>query len=231
MSVSEPSKILTPWAASGLKNTIPPTANPVTGNAGYDQGFPAINMTAKEAGGIPPFGQDFNGILNDITKILQFTQAGGIPAYSSTLASSVGGYAKGAVVMSSNGSTLWQNTVNGNSSNPDSGGINWVDLILKILPKRVFSANDFIRIPDAPGGLILQWGTATGSASGYTNYNFPIAFPNAALCVICSAKNTTNVGYMAMNNGTLTATQFGTAVVTTANVFTASGFSWFAAGY
>ncbi|QDB73912.1 tail fiber protein [Aeromonas phage 2_D05] len=53
MSVTEPGKIITPWAQSGLKNPIPPAANPATGRAGFDQGFSAINMTAKEAGGIP----------------------------------------------------------------------------------------------------------------------------------------------------------------------------------
>ena len=37
MSVSEPGKIITPWAESGLKNTIPPAANPATGRAGFDQ--------------------------------------------------------------------------------------------------------------------------------------------------------------------------------------------------
>jgi len=63
MSVSEPGKIITPWAESGLKNPIPPAANPATGRAGFDQGFSAINMTAKEAGGIPPFGQDFNDVI------------------------------------------------------------------------------------------------------------------------------------------------------------------------
>ena len=56
MPISAPDKIITPWATSGLKATIPETADPVLGRAGYDQGFPAINMTPKTAGGIAPFG-------------------------------------------------------------------------------------------------------------------------------------------------------------------------------
>lgn len=126
MSVSEPSKILTPWATSGLKNTIPSAADPVTGKAGYDQGFPAINMTAKEAGGIPPFGQDFNGIFYEVTNILRYMQAGGQPTYSSTLSAAIGGYPLGAILLKSNGLGLWRNAVANNTSNPDSGGTGWI---------------------------------------------------------------------------------------------------------
>lgn len=48
-----------------------------------------------------------------------------------------------------------------------------------VLPKRSFAENDFIRIPDVPGGLILQWGLFTGASGGLTSANFPIVFPNA----------------------------------------------------
>lgn len=126
MSVTEPSKILTPWAASGLKNAIPDASDPVTGKAGYDQGFPAINMTAKEAGGIPPFGQDFNGIFFDVTKILQYMQAGGHPTYSATLSTSIGGYPLGAMLAKSSGLGFWRNTTANNVTNPDAGGAGWV---------------------------------------------------------------------------------------------------------
>lgn len=126
MSVSEPSKILTPWATSGLKNTIPSAADPVTGKAGYDQGFPAINMTAKEAGGIPPFGQDFNGIFFDITQILQYMQAGGHPTYSSALSTAIGGYPLGAMLAKASGLGFWRNITANNTTNPDSGGAGWV---------------------------------------------------------------------------------------------------------
>ncbi|MBZ3684047.1 hypothetical protein J1N41_23200, partial [Providencia rettgeri] len=47
------------------------------------------------------------------------------------------------------------------------------------LPKRSFSENDSIRIPDEPGGLIVQWGKNTGE-----RINFPIQFPNKCLWMI-----------------------------------------------
>lgn len=126
MSVSEPGKIITPWAESGLKNTIPPAANPATGRAGFDQGFSAINMTAKEAGGIPPFGQDFNGIFYEVTNILRYMQAGGQPTFDAALATAIGGYPKGAMVLGSDGVTLWQSRVDSNSDDPNSGSNKWI---------------------------------------------------------------------------------------------------------
>lgn len=125
MSVSEPGKIITPWAESGLKNTIPPAANPATGRAGFDQGFSAINMTAKEAGGIPPFGQDFNGIFYEVTNILRYMQAGGQPTFDAALATAIGGYPKGAMVLGSDGVTLWQSKVDSNFTDPNADPSNW----------------------------------------------------------------------------------------------------------
>jgi hypothetical protein len=125
MSVSEPGKIITPWAESGLKNPIPPAANPATGRAGFDQGFSAINMTAKEAGGIPPFGQDFNGIFYEVTNILRYMQAGGQPTFDAALATAIGGYPKGAMVLGSDGVTLWQSKVDSNSTNPNTDPSDW----------------------------------------------------------------------------------------------------------
>lgn len=141
MSVSEPGKIITPWAESGLKNPIPPAANPATGRAGFDQGFSAINMTAKEAGGIPPFGQDFNGIFYEVTNILRYMQAGGQPTFDAALATAIGGYPKGAVVIGDDGMSLFRNTVDGNSTNPNLGGDGWArpDLQMMELYRRSYA--------------------------------------------------------------------------------------------
>lgn len=133
MSVSEPGKIITPWAESGLKNTIPPASNPATGRAGFDQGFSAINMTAKEAGGIPPFGQDFNGIFYEVTNILRYMQTGGQPTFDAALATAIGGYPKGAMVLGSDGLTLWQSQVDSNTSNPDVDSTNWLSMHIKVI--------------------------------------------------------------------------------------------------
>lgn len=128
MSIAEPAKIITPWADTGSKNPIPQNSNNTTGAAGYDKGFPDITMTPPEAGGIPPSGQDFNGIFYEVTNILRYTQAGGHPTFSSTLAAAIGGYPKGAVVLGSDGLTLWQSKVDSNFTDPDTDPVSWVTL-------------------------------------------------------------------------------------------------------
>ena len=69
MSISTPTKITVPFANTGSKNTIPvPSQISVTpGAASYTDGFPPLTMTPKASGGVPPFGQDMNGILYAIT--------------------------------------------------------------------------------------------------------------------------------------------------------------------
>ena len=52
-------------------------------------------------------------------------------------------------------------------------------VIMKSLPKRSFGDNDFIRIPDVPGGLIIQWGQITIPSKGL--WTFPTVFPNSIL--------------------------------------------------
>lgn len=89
-----------------------------TNKASFEQGFPPITMQDINAGGIPPFGQDFNGILHVITQAIRYTQAGNHPLYDSNFASAIGGYAVGAVVMASDGE-LYKNQLDGNKSNPD----------------------------------------------------------------------------------------------------------------
>lgn len=162
MSVSEPGKIITPWAESGLKNTIPPAANPATGRAGFDQGFSAINMTAKEAGGIPPFGQDFNGIFYEVTNILRYMQAGGQPTFDSALATAIGGYPKGAMVLGNDGTSVYKNIVDSNSSNPNSGGSGWAreDLMLREALRRSYAEAGYTLV----SGSFEQGGTLTRSS-------------------------------------------------------------------
>lgn len=125
MSISEPAKITTPWADTGSKNQIPANANNTTGVAGFDKGFPDITMTPAEAGGIPPAGQDFNGIFYQITEIIRYMQAGGLPTFSPALAVAIGGYPKGATIISDDKKSFYTSKINANTSNPNIGGDGW----------------------------------------------------------------------------------------------------------
>lgn len=125
MSIVEPAKIITPWADTGSKNPIPQNSNNTTGEAGYDKGFPDITMTPPEAGGIPPAGQDFNGIFYEVTNILRYMQAGGQPTFDAALATAIGGYPIGAVLIGDDGVSVFKNAVAGNETNPNTGGNGW----------------------------------------------------------------------------------------------------------
>jgi len=85
-------------------------------------------MTPIVAGGIPPSGADFNGILNLVSAAARWAQAGGGYRYDAGFSSAVGGYPRGAMVLKSNFSGYWLNTVENNTSNPDTGGAGWTDL-------------------------------------------------------------------------------------------------------
>lgn len=62
-------------------------------------------------------------------------------------------------------------------------------VILGILPKRTFATNDFIRIPDVPGGLIIQWFSVNSANVATTTVSLPVSFPTAILHVSASGYN------------------------------------------
>ncbi|MDC9591017.1 phage tail protein, partial [Xenorhabdus sp. XENO-10] len=119
----KPRQILVPFASAGDKNLIPDTATEKTksgGNAAYDSGFPPSTMAPISAGGIPPHGKDFNGLLNDITAALRYLQSGGLYTFNAEFCQAIRGYSIGAVVLSAGGKRIWWNTVDGNMTDPDS---------------------------------------------------------------------------------------------------------------
>jgi len=132
-STNIPTKIPVPFAnsaSSTYKNTIP-TASQIgitNGKASLTDGFPPLTFQAISSGGVPPFGADFNGILYEITSITQWQQAGGFFPYDSYFSSTIGGYPKGAIVLSSSLGGLWLNFIENNASNPDTGGTGWTPL-------------------------------------------------------------------------------------------------------
>lgn len=128
-----PAKIAVPFgnsAAGAYIRTVPVSSQIgiQDGAASYTDGFVPLNFTPLTAGGVPPFGQDFNGLLNAVTKWQKWQGAGGTVKYDSAFSTTVGGYPAGAVLLSSaDGTTLWLNTADNNSTDPDGGSpANWV---------------------------------------------------------------------------------------------------------
>lgn len=68
------------------------------GRASLETGFPPLNFLPIDAGGVPPFGQDFNGLLYQVTAWNRWQCAGGVVPYDATFQAAVGGYPRGAIV-------------------------------------------------------------------------------------------------------------------------------------
>lgn len=120
---SAPTKLTLAFANSGQKNTVPvPSQIGITpGAASYTDGFPPLTMTPVSQGGVPPSGLDFNGVLNEVSAPVLWQCAGASFPFDSTFAAAVGGYPIGAQVLRADGTGYWFNTIDNNSTNPDTG--------------------------------------------------------------------------------------------------------------
>jgi hypothetical protein len=123
-----------PWGADAGGGYIRPI--PVTsqigiqdGAASLTDGFPPLTMTPAGSGGVYPFGQDTNGILNQITLWVQWlNNAGGPLFYDSGFSTAINGYPEGAI-LAANGTngTYWLSLSDDNTDDPDAGpSVNWV---------------------------------------------------------------------------------------------------------
>ncbi len=140
---SAPSVITTPFGDSGSKNTIPQTSSTgaTDGLASWSTGFPDSTMTPISAGGIPPHGKDFNGIFYELSQAVQWLQAGGLGVFSQTLANTIGGYSKGALVLGSDGLTIYKSLIDSNTNSPtsSSGSSFWRSIGLADALKTAFT--------------------------------------------------------------------------------------------
>lgn len=130
-----PSKFGIPWgnaAGPTYIQTIPQASQIGITNcrASLTDGFPPLTFIPSSSGGCPPFGKDFNGILNQITQWSQWQSAGGPVFWDSAFSTSIGGYPKGAVLQSAVLlGRMWLSTADNNTTNPDSQtSANWVPL-------------------------------------------------------------------------------------------------------
>lgn len=126
-----PGKLVLPFANGGAKNTIPTDSQIgiVAGKASLVDGFPPLTRTPLSAGGVPPSGLDMNGILFEMSALGRWFAAGGAFSFDSAFATdtNVGGYPKGARLLSSDGLSFWLNTVENNITDPEGvGASGWI---------------------------------------------------------------------------------------------------------
>ncbi|MFL1475387.1 gp53-like domain-containing protein [Pseudomonas grimontii] len=105
-------------------------------------------------------------------------------------------------------------------------------LINAFFPKRTFSTNDFIRIPNVPGGLIIQFGVvAVPAYSDGTSFSgtWPTPFPTACFGVVLTSIGAVNIlrqGAVTLSGftaGTATRDQAGSSALSSA-FFISIGF-------
>jgi hypothetical protein len=98
------------------------------GAASFATGFPAATMVDPDSmGGVPPFGQDFNGILFMLSAYCAMLQAGQRCIYEADASAAFVGYVVGATLDSATTPGLvWVNVVDGNTNDPDVNSTGWV---------------------------------------------------------------------------------------------------------
>jgi hypothetical protein len=177
-----PARIPLPFANGGTKNTIP-TASQIgitPGAASLTDGFPPLTFTPLAAGGVPPAGADFNGILNAITAVQQWQSAGGSFTFNTAFSTSIGGYPKGATLMSTSGDTNWLSTADNNTTDPDSvAAANWVALDACGIGAVMGLTNANVTLTPAQYGKPII--TLAGTLTGNVQMIFPV---NQPLCTV-----------------------------------------------
>lgn len=117
--MKNPKLIVKPFAKNGQKNVIPENyeTSMDSNQATWDQGFGQITMLPVTAGGLPPKGQDFNGILNQISESIVYQSQDGRFKFSPEYAESIGGYPKGAILQSDDEKKEYQSLIDNNKVN------------------------------------------------------------------------------------------------------------------
>ncbi len=144
--MKNPKLIVKPFAKNGQKNVIPENyeTSMESNQATWDQGFGQITMLPVAAGGLPPKGQDFNGIFNQISENIVYLSQGGRFKFSAEYAEAIGGYPKGAILQSDDEkkeylSLIDNNKVNFNTATDISASwklVNTDDLLAQIASKQ-----------------------------------------------------------------------------------------------
>lgn len=122
-----PLKWTIPFANGDTSKVEVPPTSPDPARASLTLGFPPLTMQPIQAGGVPPQGEDFNGAMNQVARIVWWLMAGGRFPYDAAFAgdSNVNGYPKGAVVPTTDLLGAWVSTADANAVDPNVSTTNW----------------------------------------------------------------------------------------------------------
>lgn len=148
-----------PFGAQADPSTINaiPRTKPDPGRASMNQGFPSETFLPLAAGGIPPFGEDMNGILNMLSRAAQAAELGLLRPFSASYAEAVGGYPAGATVAhpSISGRFLIC-TQDENRTDPSQSLTGWIDPLSSFLPINNPTTNGPLTVSSGGSGPDFQ---------------------------------------------------------------------------
>jgi len=168
-----------------------PTASAAP-RASWADGFALQTM---EAGGNAfPSGQDLNAVLNQMSQLLLWVNAGGQWPFNATLASEIGGYPLGAKLQLNDGITTVINTVAGNTQDPNAALTGWyVDdgtptgtitvwpgSLANLPPGRLNCDGSSLLVAAFPRLFAVLGYTWGGSGANFNLPNFQERFPQGA---------------------------------------------------
>ncbi|AVO24276.1 hypothetical protein [Xanthomonas phage XPV2] len=132
-SINQPQKILVPFAQNDSAKVEIPVTTTSPGRFSQTLGSPPETALPPESGGTPPQLPDFNGAMNQQSRLAWWMMAGGRFAFDATWANNtyVNGYPRGAVLPAAIGAGLigmgeWYNNAEANTADPDVNGAGWV---------------------------------------------------------------------------------------------------------
>lgn len=172
---SLPTKFQIPFANSAANTNVIPQASQIgitLGAASLTDGFPPTCFLPVGAGGVPPWGRDFNGLLNQITQWTQWQNAGGMTIYDSTFSTAISGYPNHAILASGTQSgAYWVNIADNNTNNPDtttSPGNNWLGLGTTFrIPSFVLNGVTSLNAIQGTALTIVNW--TSGTSVSFSN--------------------------------------------------------------
>lgn len=118
-----------PFGVNGPREELLETSPAGNRSASYADGFPPITMLLKQAGGLPPKGENMNQILFELANGQRWSNSGAGYKFNKSFSEAVGGYPKGAQLLSNDGTKVYVSTKDDNKTDFNtSPGPDWVTL-------------------------------------------------------------------------------------------------------
>lgn len=231
LASSIPAKFPIPFAngaGGAFVRPIPvPSQTGITpGAASLTDGFPPINFVPVNIGGIPPSGQDVNGILKQITQWNQWQAAGGPIQYDVAFALAIGGYPQGAVISSALVfGNQYISTADNNQTNPEAGAVAFTGSISGTTLTVTAVASGALALGQpisgagiSAGTVLTAFGSGTGGTGTYSVNNSQTIGSEAMTGTgaagwstlgpttgdyFVSLSNTARAGWVIVNDGTI----------------------------